>query len=102
MKHSEDSMSAARATGWPQGHSQRRPRGRRAPLLENLKLLRQQLLDLGGDLGRLNLDALVAEVDIVAVVFGMGVHRRVEIVNWNFLRGHNFRGKGIASRDPLV
>ena len=102
MKHSEDSMSAARATDWRRGRSQRRPRGWRAPRLGNLKLLRQQLLDLDRNLSRLNLDALAAEVDVVAVVFGMGTHRRVEIVNWNFLRGHDFRSQGIASRNPFV
>src|SRR5882724_3942944 len=34
------------------------------------ELTRQQLLDRGGNLGRLNPNSLVIEVDVVAVIFG--------------------------------
>jgi hypothetical protein len=63
---------------------------------------RQEFLDLDGDLVSLNLNSLAIEVDIVAVVFGMASHRRVQIVDRNIPCGHNFRRNRVASRDPLV
>jgi hypothetical protein len=45
---------------------------------------------------------LTIEVDIIAVEFWMAAHRGVEIVGRNVLRGHDFRGDGIAGRNPFV
>src|SRR6267154_6101724 len=65
-------------------------------------LARQKLLDFGGNLGGLNLNSLVIEMDVVAVVFGMTAHRCVEIIGRDFLRTGDFRGNGVASRDAFI
>ena len=65
-------------------------------------LTRQILPELSGNLGSLNLNSLAIEVDIIAVEFWMAAHRGVEIDGRNFLRGHDFCGDGIASRNPFV
>src|SRR5713226_5082740 len=65
-------------------------------------LTRQKLLDLHGDLRRLNLNPLTVEMHVVAVVFGMSSHRRVEVIYGNRVRGHDFRRDGVASGDAFV
>src|SRR6266478_10135168 len=62
----------------------------------------QNFFDLGGNLGCLNLNSLVIEMDVVAVVFRMAAQRGVEIVGRNLLRSHDFRSDAISGRDSII
>lgn len=66
------------------------------------ELVWQELLDRLTYFSREYLNSLAIEVHIVAVVFGMAFHRRIQIDYWNFLGSDDFCRNRIAGSDPLV
>ena len=58
--------------------------------------------NVGGDLRGLQGNALIVEMHVVAVKFGMSPHGRVQIVLGNSLRLHKFQRDGVARGDALV
>lgn len=64
--------------------------------------VRNEFLNLGSYLFRLDGDALAVEMDFIAVILGMVFDGRVQVVHRNVLRFHEFKRNGIPRGDAFV